>query len=196
MVYVIHYNPLPYVLIDAEIVEGVDDLRLEDTTSDGGRGINLNQSTSGRRVVPSSVPRVIRRQAGDRIQDFEGVFVYTVSDRLRRLIEELEPGIHQFEPLRYIGNHDETLEERWFWQVCHRLDSVHRKLSNVELAGSRWRPRSGREWDIAFDSQQIAGKSFWCDKHLQIGIIIADEVRERFVAERVTGLEYTYFPQA
>jgi hypothetical protein len=148
-------------------------------------------------VVPDSVPKVIRRYGKRKPQDFENQWVATVSDRLRRLLEEIEPEVHQFEPLRYEDEKGVLLEERWFWQVCNRRDSVHRELSEVRLDGVVWRPSGkGPGWNVVFDLQRIGDAKFWCDKHLNIGRMIMDEVHASLLGARVTGMRFTRYEQA
>ncbi len=196
MVYSLGYKPAGSSYPNAELVEGPRELVVEDQTADGGIHVNVEPGLSGRRIKPESVARVIRRFGRRRLLDFEGQFVATVNDRFRRLIEEIEPGIHQFEPVRYIGRDDELLEERWFWQVCNRLDTVDRERSNGEIRRVTYGPRKGVPMRVVFNLEAIGRAKFWCDKHYTPGRLITDEVHERLIAERVTGLQYHRYEQA
>lgn len=197
MVYAIGYQPAGSSLPRAEVVEGASKLQLENWVPDGGRGRG-SPSFSGWRVVPESVPKVIRRYGKRKPQDFENQWVATVSDRLRQLIEDIEPEVHQFQTVRYVDKAGDLLEDRWFWQVCNRRDSVHRELSDVRLEGvvlTRAFPGPGR-WLITFDRQQIGDAKFWCDKHVNFGRMITDEVHEQLTDARITGMRFTHYEQA
>lgn len=196
MVHALRYEPVGSSYPDAELVEGPSKLIVEDQTPDGGAFVFGGPWKSGRRVRPDSVPKVIRRFGRRKLLDFEGQFVWTVSDRFRQLIEEIEPGVHQFEPVRYINRDGQLYEERWFWQVCNRLDSVDRERSTGELRRVVYGPRKGVPFRVVFNLEAIGRAKFWCDKHYGLGQLVTDEVHERLVAERVTGLRYHRYEQA
>ena len=160
LVYSLRYAPAGSSFPNAELVEGPDKLIVEDQAPDGGAFVFGAPGLSGRRVRPESVPRVIRRFGRRKLLDFEGQFVGTVNDRFRRLIEDMEPGIHQFEPVRYIGRDDELLEERWFWQVCNRLDTVDRERSTGELRDGLYRSKKGVLRRVVFNLEAIGRAKF------------------------------------
>ncbi len=159
MVWVMSYRPVPDSYPGAEVIEGNSgELELEDMTDDGGIGLLMSRSFSGRRAKPESVPKVIRWKSKRKLLDYEGAYVgYSVSDRFRALIEEIEPGVHQFEPIRFVAKDGSLLEDRWFWQICNRINSVHPELSNWLLGPRTWRPPP---------SLEVKG-SVWCSILLQ-----------------------------
>lgn len=196
MVYALSYKPAGSSFPNAELVEGPDRLVVEDQARDEGIHVNALPDQCGRRVRPDSVAKVIRRYGRRRLLDFEGQFVATVSDRFRRLIEEIEPGVHQFEPVRYINRDGELYEERWFWAVCNRLDSIDRERSTGRLENGIYKPCKGVPWRLVFNLEAIGQAKFWCDKHVGIGQVITDDVHERLISERITGLGYYHYEQA
>ena len=120
-----------------------------------------------------------------------------VSARMRDLIEELEPGIHQFIPIDFVDRDGRFLEKRWFWQVCRRLDSVHRECTNWVLKhGVVWSGARIENPRLVFDKAAVGGSLFWRDKHLTIGIIVADRAKEEMVQAGFTGLRYHHFEEA
>lgn len=195
-------NPLGSSHPAAEIVEGwTGPLALEDETPDGGVALRgSSTSFSGRRAKPETLPKVIRWKSRQRVGDFAGVFRKTVSERLRALIEEIEPGVHQFEPIKFLAKDGSFLEDRWVWQICNRLDSVNRQATKMIL-------RNGRIWaadftlpeneqgPMVFDTQQIGSAKFWHDKHVGAGNFCTDDVRETFDKAKITGLRYRHFDQ-
>lgn len=121
MVWVVTYQPKPDTLPDAEVLEGNrGELVLEDMTPDGGVGLQISRSFSGRRVIADSVPKKIKWCTARRLLDYEDAFIQTVSARLRNLIEAIEPGVHQFVPVGFVARNGSPLGTRWFWQVCNR----------------------------------------------------------------------------
>lgn len=200
MVWSFAYEPAGSSYPDAQLADGPGgSLVLEDPSRDGGTGfVGGTQSYSGRRVKPESVPRAIRFMSDRPLQDFESQFVKTVSDRLRAVIEDLEPGVHQFEPIQYVARDGMLLETRWFWQICNRLDSVHRDKTTWVLDEIMWRIPVA--WDkksyLVFDLSKIGAAKFWNDKHVHDADYCSDDARDRLDSEGVTGLRYSYREQA
>jgi hypothetical protein len=119
---------------------------------------------------------------------------------LRALIEEIEPGVHQFEPIKFLAKDGSFLEDRWVWQICNRLDSVNRQATKMILSdGLIWAadftlPEDQRG-PMVFDTQQIGDAKFWHDKHVGAGNFCTDDVRETFDKAKITGLRYRHFDQ-
>ena len=199
MVWSMSYCPKPdrYPLL--EVVEGnKNELELENVTDDGGIGLRMSRSFSGRRAKVESVPKVIRWKSERKLLDYEGAYIgRSVSDHFRALIEEIEPGIHQFEPISYVGKDNSLLEQRWFWQICNRIDSVHRELSNWVLVGTTsWRPPPKPEDPhMVFDKARFGSAQFWHDKHHK-GTFVSDAAKERIETTGITGVHFSYRDQA
>ena len=174
---------------------------LEDATSDGGVALRgSSTSFSGRRAKPETLPKVIRWKSRQKIGDFSGVFRKTVSDRLRTLIDEIEPGVHQFEPVRFLAKDGSIMEDRWVWQICNRIDSVSRQATKMILRnGVIWAadftlPKEQRG-PMVFDTKKIGSAKFWHDKHVGAGNFCTDDVRETLDKAKITGLRYRHFEQ-
>lgn len=197
MVWALSYRPKPDSYPSAEIVEGNSgELELVDPTTDGGTGLAMSRSSSGRRVKPESVPIVIRWKSGRKLLDYETCFRKTVSDRFRAQIEEIEPGVHQFEPVRFIAKDGSPLGTRWFWQVCNRIDSVHRDVPGWKLDRTIWRGPQGPGELPTFDICKFSNAKFWHDKHLGGGTYLSDDAKDCIVEAGITGVHFTYREQA
>lgn len=198
MVWSMSYRPKPDSYPLAEVAEGnAGELELEDMTPDGGIGLRISRSFSGRRAKPESVPKVIRWMSKRKLLDYENARRKTVSDRFRALIEEIEPGVHQFEPIRFIAKDRSPLEDRWFWQICNRIDSVHRELSNWVLReGVVWSPPAKpAEPHMVFDMTRIGTAYFWHDKHTG-GTFVSNTAKDHIEAAGITGVHFKYREQA
>lgn len=198
MVYSISYEPSGSSYPLAEIVEGNrGEVELEDMTPDGGVGLQISRSFSGRRVKPESVPKKIKWCSRRKLQDFETVFIKTVSFRFRELIEKIEPDVHQFLPVEFVDKGGSHLEDRWFWQVCNRIDSVHRGETNWTLKeGVIWSPPKHEKPRLVFDLSRIGNKKFWHDKHRSSLTLTTDETRTRMGMECVSGLRFHHYEQS
>ena len=199
MAWSLSYRPKPDSYPGATIVEGnTGRLELVDDTLDGGTNLRPEYvGFSGRRVKPESVPKVIRWDTRRKLLDYETVFHQTVSDRFRQLIEEIEPGVHQFEPVRFIAKNGEELSNRWFWQVCNRLDTVHaERTENYKRNPTFWQATLRGEPKLVFNSNAIGQAKFWSDKHLGDGPYVSDPARDKMLANAMTGVHFKHYDEA
>lgn len=127
-----------------------------------------------------------------------------MSRRARDLIEQAEPGTHQFLPVAYFDIDGKLLENRYFLFVGNRIDSVDRNETTLVLAnGFMWitaanlvrmkRPLPpgadpGKPTKLVFNKGQIAGKHLWQDKHLSAGPYLSDALASLLRAAGMTGL--------
>ena len=205
MVWSFQYWPKPASYPLAEIKGAKDvDLELIDDTPDGGGGLirSIGVSFSGRPVKSESVPKTIRWLSSRKLQDFESSWISAVSDRFRELIEDLEPGVHQFEPVQFVSKDGRDLGHRWFWQICNRLDSVNREYTNWFLRDGQgfWTPpslSSIRQEDrkLVFDAATIGNAHFWHDMHLLSTNLCSDTAKEILVRNKITGLKFNHRDQ-
>lgn len=210
MVWLIQYLPENDRSPDAEVVEGNwkrlgkhgEHLELEDYTPDGGGGLQfgLFELESGRRVKSEGVPRVVRWKSARQPLDFEWVIFKTVSDRLRALIERIEPRTHQFEQIEFISENGDSLGCRWFWQVCNRLDTMHREKTDKILDGLGWRfnkeiSRSDRIGTV-FDLSRIKDNCFWYDKYMSGGPFCSDYAKSQILESGFSGFKFVFMKAA
>lgn len=199
MVYAISYRPKPSSYPDFDALGGDrQKIALEDETRDGSTGIHVSQNFSGRRLKTEHIPTRILWRSKRPLQDLEGTWLHSVSGRLRTLIEEIEPGVHQFVPVKFVTKDGSHLEDRWFWQVCNRLDSIHREKTNFRLSenGVVWLAPRDRKARLVFDLSRVQNVKFWHDKHRTGGPFITDEVKQALEATGMTGLHYHHYEQA
>ena len=199
MVWALSYRPKPDSYPGSKVAEGNSgELELVDSTPDGGANLAMSRGSSGRRVKPESVPKVIQFMSKRKLLDYEGTWnIYSVSARFRALIEEIESGVHQFEPVQLVGKDGSDLGTRWFWQVCNRIDSVHRELTNwTLLKGVIWTTQYGVAPRLVFDIQKIGRTKIWHDKHLGGGTYLSDEAKACIEDAGMTGVHFHHFEQA
>jgi hypothetical protein len=179
-----------------EIVEGVRGVKVIDVTPDGGAKLLTSPNEAGRRVYPDSLPKVIRWKSNTKLQDLESaVSIKSVSTRLRDLIEEIEPGVHQFESVKYINKRKEVIEDRWCWVICNRLDSMDRKRTRWVLEYGPtgigvWCPMSAVRPHKVFCPEAIGNAKFWYDKHISTGVYMSDDAKEHIEAAKMTGFRF------
>lgn len=198
MAWNLSYQPKPDSYPSADLVEGERDaLVLENPKPDGGTNIAIMRSNSGRKVKEDSVPKLIRWNMKRKLLDYENAFISTVSDRFRDLIEEIEPGIHQFVPVKFIAKDDSDLAMRWFWQICNRIDGINREYTNWTLSNGRvWKPTAGQVHKLVIDLEAIGAAKFWHDKHVSGATFVSDDAKKRIEDASITGTRFRYYEQA
>ena len=197
MVYAISYQPNPESYPSFEALDGDrSKIRLEDESRDGGVGIYSSQIFSGRRLREDHIPTRISWCSKRSLQDLEGTWLHSVNERLRSIIEEIEPGVHQFIPVKFVAKDGCHLGHRFFWQVCNRLDSIHRGKTNWTLKdGVVWFPPEDEQPRLVFDISRIGVAKFWHDKHRTEGPYITDCVHQRLEDAGITGIRYHHYSQ-
>ena len=195
MVYGLNVQPEHGYYVKVEALDGdLSKIDVVDKTPDGGMPFSTfmqDPSTMGRPIKPDFVPTKMQwcDQQRHAIPDFDRAWMLNVSSRAKDLIEDLEPGVHQFLPVDYIDIDGRFIESRWFLVVCNRIDSVDRNHSRLRLEGGwMWTPDGVVDPKLVFNEQQASGYHLWRDKYLIPGPWISDVLAERLQKEAPTGL--------
>ena len=133
---------------------------------------------------PAHAPSRFRLEiAAARLPD---VFVLSsgwgVSDLVRDMVEELEPGVHQFLPAEITAKGRERPEKRyWFLHICNRVDAIDpdKSVLRVDDKGRyHWdRLPAGEQARMVLRKEVIAGKCLWIDRRwLPRGVFMSDEL--------------------
>ena len=114
--------------------------------------------------------------------------MHMVSPAFKAIVEAIEPGIHQFIPVRYIGTHKVHLADMWFMVVCNRIDSIDRTHSTMRF-DNYWRDYPlGR---IVFNNAQIGTAHMWRDKFIMpASTFMSDEMGNALISANLTGFVY------
>jgi hypothetical protein len=94
---------------------------------------------------------------------------FLVSVKLRDLIEELEPGVHQFQPIELIWKKDESHAADFFWfNPCNRVDGIDRTHSTAKFdeKTGKWKYEGG---EFVVNLEQVAGHHIWVDSRASFG---------------------------
>lgn len=210
MVYGLNVKPVNGYYVECKAMDGdVHAVQVVDQTPDGGIPIdNYHVFTSGRAVDPTFMPTKVHWK--DRhhhpVPDFDNGPVLNVSARAKVLIEQYEPGVHQFLPVDFFDIDRKFLESRWFLIVCNRIDSIDREHTQgmMLVRNMMWRTYRDvarrRPEDVptgvdplvppklVFSLTQIGGAHVWHDKHMSSGEIISDQLANAILAAGMTGL--------
>jgi hypothetical protein len=169
-------------------------------TPDGGVG------TGGFPRETESLPKRVKWMDpnGNPVPDFDQTPRLNVSERAKQLIESLEPGVHQFIPVEYFDKKGKFLENRYWFVVCNRIDSLDREHTTMVLSpGLGWYSARNlvaigveipphidpdQPAKLVFNLAQIGDAQLWHDKFLGSGEFISDKLAEAFLAAGITGL--------
>jgi len=138
----------------------------------------------GRRIPAELVPVHARMDKGKRFYDCFNNFQFAdgVSKRFKDLVEEIEPGVHQFFPVELFLQDGVTPygEPFWLLNVATRVDAIALEHSNMYKQGedgqfgpidfegmfnhlAKYVEKSGLPSLITVYKDRIAGRALWCD---------------------------------
>lgn len=182
-------------VVNVEMLDGNPaQIRSLDEEPDGG--VAFKGFLSGRRCSVEGFPTEMRWMGplNPPIPDFDQSTLLNVSERVKDLIEGIEPGVHQFVPVNYSDKAGHFVERRYFWVICNRIDSVDRGHTTFVLRrGKVWRSpkllvERGEVGEIpahidpdkppkfVYNLAQIGRAHVWRDKHLDGGHILTSDI--------------------
>jgi hypothetical protein len=155
-----------------------------------------HQFKLGRAVHSENVPTMLRWDSKiERLGDFEQPAGFPcISPKMKSVIEQFEPDVHQFFPLKVVNKAGDEIAQRWLWVVCNRIDSVDREHTSLFLKhGLTWRADGVEKPKLVFNQTQIGSCHFWRDKHLDDGnLLCSDEAGAALQAANLTALKLTH----
>lgn len=174
---------------DIRKIEYVDDPADWDALAGGFQQGKLNL---GRAIKPDHVPTKLlwSGPANRKLPDaMHNRGMLKVSDRVKGIIEQLEPGLHQFFSVDVFFKANNLLARKMFYlNICARLDSVDRELTTCPMGSVLWRPDQGGE--LVFNLDQIGNHHLWHDKHILHGWYASDSLKIELVRADVSGLVF------
>lgn len=136
-------------------------------------------------------------------------YVSVVSDRLRAMMEDLEPDVHQFIPMTILRSPGDAYEGPFFYLVRQTLAQgmipERSPAAMIEDRGEgrrliKMHPKASNPYDFVFNSSVVGNLHYWEDASDQrkktgttyfiTGKLVSDTFRERFRAVGMTGLTF------
>jgi hypothetical protein len=170
-------------------------IEYEDATREratNGGGFEPGDLNLGRRIKPDSVPAKFLWEGPRNRKLPDAKFsrgMLLVSDRLKNIIEEFEPGRHQFFPIDVLFKSGELAKKMHFLNICTRLDSVDRELTTSKLDYSIWRPDLGGQ--LVFNLDQVGKHHLWHDRHIHNGTYASDKLHDAIRSQQISGLVFS-----
>lgn len=210
MIYGLNVKPMNGYYIESVPLDGnFKDCALLDESPDEGLNPRGRTFTAGRPVDGVGLPTrmQVKDQRKHPLGDFDASTLLNVSGRAKALIEEFEPGVHQFFPVTFVDIDGQHLEDRWFFVICNRLDSVHReKAQGILLWRDKiWTPVQDFLRDmpneipdgydtslppkLVFSLEKIGAAKIWSDKHFSAeAAYLSSDIAEAIRQRRLTGV--------
>ena len=143
-----------------EFVAPTYSVRLEDRTY-----IDNFSKTQGVRNDPTYLPTKIRW--GGRKRELTDLQYarnsMLVRDNFRQVVEALEPGVHQFEPVEIVWKDGTSAGQFYWFYPCARLDSMDREhTTHVMYREREWERAPGGKFVVSL--KQVGGHHVWFDK--------------------------------
>lgn len=123
-------------------------------------------------------------------------FYFCVRPEVKEIIEELEPGVHQFIPFQVFENYDQRSKpfEYFTVYISQRINEIDEARSDVRWTENVFNGKVMRSWKkkstaLTLRSEAIAGKHLW---HNSMAIIdlMSGELHDRLADGRLlSGLE-------
>lgn len=122
--------------------------------------------------------------------------VLLVNERVREIIESMEPQTHQFFPFEMRnGPKGEACEVPYFvLNIRHMLDCVHAERTACDRNGTGWTEfYSPIEYKhLILDEEVVQGHHLWRTRYVHHGFFVSDELMSRFERAKVKGLDCSH----
>ena len=182
-----------------EAIDG-DPQKLEvvDDTPDGGRWISPGALTAGRHILPDFVPTKLRRggpgikrQPLLDVNKWDGVSPL-VPQVFKDILEELEPGVHQFFPMEYF---EKTIKigEGYLFIVGNRLDTLHETLCvpSRDERGFLGDTKKGDPYEVVFSREKVNGYHAWTEKFIRSrNLMLSQTFGDKLQSRNLSGVKF------
>lgn len=166
---------------------------IADLTPDGGKKISNTQFKAGRALVPDYLPTQVKPQRlfdapfDDYMPAPKGAAY--VSAAFKELVEQFEPGVHQFFEMSLKFDSTEY-DPVYYFIVCNRVDALDHAecVPPIGPNDKIYNPTYGPEDKIVFSKEKIGAVHIWSEKH-EIGFFMTDQFRDAVFKSGLTGVK-------
>lgn len=148
----------------------------------------------GRAVHPENLPAKMKvvgakHKLADYIR-FGPRFI--CSDAFRETVEQVEPGVHQFEPVELVWKNGATAGNYFFVVFCNRISAIDESLTYPPLVGpaKRWRPERKGEDRLVFSADRVAQNHFFYNLGLEGYPLCSGEAHDALTNTELTGFRF------
>ncbi|MCR5856442.1 DUF1629 domain-containing protein [Mesorhizobium sp. J428] len=137
-------------------------VRLED-----GTWVDKSSVYQGLPVDTANLPTKIKIGGGKKMPaDLMQHSYFFVSDKLRQVIEGLEPDVHQFAPVELVWKDGKHAASYFWFYPCTRIDCMDREHTTHEFRekSGLWMNRPGGSCVVSLE--RVTGRHVWIDPRL------------------------------
>lgn len=152
-----------------------------------GGGVKPGKADLGRALKPEHIPTHIVR-GGKRygMCDIIKIFNrYFVSNAFKQIVEQVEPGVHQFFPVRFDWTDGTLADDMYMMNICNRVDGTDREQTTAEFDFSIFKPETGT---IIMRQSLVGECHLWIDKHIYYGHYMSDVMKTALWDAGMTGI--------
>lgn len=162
-----------------------------------GTRVKKNEFYQGVRVDLAHLPTKVlvkgkKRELTD-LQRTNNIFM--VSDNLRRVVDQLEPDVHQFKPVELVWE-DGSHAGSFFWfYPGNSIDSIDREKTThaFDESAGLWVSKPGGQYVV--NLAKLSGNNIWIDPRTHFGSVFVSESFKQAMADAgVKGIGYNNFP--
>ncbi len=164
---------------------------IADMTPDGGKKISNTQFKVGRAIKPDHLPTRLKRdhKRSDPLEDYMPAAkgASYVSTAFKALVEQFEPGVHQFfEMAVKSGKRDAGIV--YYFVVTNRIDALDHAACVPPIGPNDrlYTPNYDPDDKIVFSKSQIGSAHIWSEKR-ELGIFMTDAFHDALFANGLTG---------
>lgn len=170
-----------------------DKVSIADLTQDGGKKVSNTEFKAGRALLPEYLPTRLKpeRPVEDPLEDYmpapKGAAY--VSAAFKALVEQFEPGIHQFFEMSLKYGRTEY-DPVYYFIVCNRIDALdHDKCVPPIGPNDRlYDPTYGPEDKRVFNKGKIGAAHIWSEKR-ELGFFMTDAFHDAIFESGLTGVK-------
>lgn len=114
---------------------------------------------------------------------------WMITDRVRDVIETLEPGVHQYLPCELFHEDGKLVSERyWILNICNRLDTIAPEHSDIIVSPHTGKYLTGNgKRNISVWHNKVAGHAIWSEWKYNNRTYVSDAFADAIKALGVNG---------
>ena len=203
-VYYLHWDPGGFYREYATYLDGdIDKVKPEGvefpewagiSSIDDGWAVSPSPRMQGIKVETEHLPtKICWPEKKSKFPDMLDDRTFIVNEKIKRIIENIDPVEHQFVPVD-VYRKDNSYYEKYYWLYpLTRIDSVNKNKTTLEWDRTSWRfegNEDGRKI-LVFSKSKIGSHNIWVDKHIYHGRpYISEKLKVEFEKAGISGVGF------
>ena len=204
-VYFLHWDPGGFYREYATYLDGdIDKVKPEGVefpewaginSIDDGWAVSPSPKMQGIKVETEHLPtKICWPERKLKFPDMLDDRTFIVSDKIKDIIEKIDPVEHQFVPVD-VYRKDDSFYAKYYWLYpLARIDSVNEEKTTFEKDRTSWVFEGNKEKDkvLVFSKNKIGKHHIWMDKHIYHSQpFVSEKLKNELESAKVTGMGFT-----